>query len=70
MLILSRLHGESIVIAHNIKITVLTIDRHSVRLGIDAPKTTQIDREEIYREKYGNSPAGTPPVADTERRGA
>ena len=48
MLILSRRIDESIIIADDIKITVLGIAGKQVRLGIDAPSDISVHREEIY----------------------
>jgi carbon storage regulator len=50
MLILSRRVGEVLVISDDIKITVLGIKGHQVRLGIDAPKNISVHREEIYNK--------------------
>lgn len=47
MLILTRRIGEVLVIGDNIKLTVLGVRGHQVRLGIDAPKDVQINREEV-----------------------
>ena len=49
MLILTRRIGESIVIGKNVKVTVLSIKGNQVRLGIDAPRTISVHREEIYQ---------------------
>lgn len=51
MLLLTRRIGESIIIGDGedrIVITVLSINRNQVRVGIDAPKTMSVHREEIY----------------------
>jgi carbon storage regulator len=48
MLILTRRIGESVVIGDDIKLTVLGVKGSQVRLGIDAPKTVSVHREEIY----------------------
>ena len=48
MLVLTRRLGESIAIDDNIKIVVVQIKGKQVRLGIEAPKTSIIHREEIY----------------------
>jgi carbon storage regulator len=47
MLVLSRKIGESISIGDDINIKVVSIDRGSVKLGIDAPKSMIILREEL-----------------------
>lgn len=47
MLVLSRRLGEKIFIGHDITIMVVDIDRGKIRLGIEAPKDTQIYREEL-----------------------
>lgn len=47
MLILTRKVGEAICIGEDIKVTVLQVRGNQVRIGIDAPKTTNIRREEL-----------------------
>jgi carbon storage regulator len=51
MLVLTRRIGESLMIGPNIRVTVLGMDGPHVRVGIDAPKTVVVDREEIYDRK-------------------
>lgn len=48
MLVLTRRPGESIVIGNGIKLTVVTIGPGRVKIGIDAPPTVRIDREEVH----------------------
>ena len=48
MLILTRKPGESLYIGDNVKVTVVEIKGHQIRLGIDAPNELRIYREEIY----------------------
>lgn len=48
MLILTRRIGESVKIDGNITVTVLGMKGNQVRLGIDAPKSVSVYREEIY----------------------
>lgn len=47
MLVLSRKAQESIIVNGNIKITVVRIDRHQVRIGIEAPTEIPVQREEL-----------------------
>lgn len=49
MLILSRKLGESIVIGEDINITVLGVTGNQIRIGIDAPKSVAVHREEVYQ---------------------
>jgi len=46
MLILTRKKGESIAIGDNIQIQVLNVKGGQVRIGIDAPREVQVNREE------------------------
>ncbi len=46
MLVLTRKLNETILIQGDIKVTVLNIKGKTVKLGIEAPEDTQIDREE------------------------
>jgi carbon storage regulator len=48
MLILSRGEEEGIMIGEDIKIVVMRISRHSVRIGILAPEETLILRDELW----------------------
>lgn len=50
MLCLRRKLGQSIVIDDNITIQVLDLRRNTVQLGITAPDTITVHREEIYNE--------------------
>jgi len=58
MLILSRKAGESIVIANNIVVTVVSVTNGQVRLGIEAPAGVIVDREEIHQRRHRDSKAG------------
>ena len=48
MLVLSRQRDESIIIADNIKITIVDIRGDKVRLGIDAPKEIPVHPQEVF----------------------
>ena len=47
MLVLSRKPGERILIGDDVVVTIVRIGPNSVRVGIDAPRTTNIVREEL-----------------------
>jgi carbon storage regulator len=49
MLVFSRQVSERILIGDEIVITVVRINERAVRIGIDAPKSMNIVREEIDR---------------------
>ena len=48
MLILTRKLGESVYIGDDIKITLMEIKGNQVRVGVQAPSSVRIYREEIY----------------------
>jgi len=48
MLVLTRKVGESITIGENIEITVLEMKGDQVKIGIEAPKSVDIHRKEVY----------------------
>lgn len=49
MLVLTRRCNETIVIANDIEVKVLKIQGNQVHLGIDAPRSVTVYREEVYR---------------------
>ncbi|GAB2887017.1 carbon storage regulator CsrA [Microbulbifer echini] len=49
MLILNRRTGENLRIGENVSVTILEVKGNQVRVGIIAPKTLPVHREEIYR---------------------
>lgn len=50
MLILSRRPGEAILVGEGIRLVVLECDRGGVRLGIEAPPSVAIVREELLAQ--------------------
>ena len=48
MLVLTRKHGERIVIDGNITITIVEVRGDKVRIGIEAPKDVAVHREEVW----------------------
>lgn len=81
MLVLSRKLNQAIMIGDDVRIVVVSVDRDTVKLGIEAPRTIPVHRSEVYdeiqrtnREAAGERPkqAGTPSpegprVADLSR---
>ncbi|QEY75126.1 carbon storage regulator CsrA [Pseudomonas denitrificans (nom. rej.)] len=60
MLILTRRPGETICIGDNIEVVVLGVKGNQVRIGVTAPRDTEVHREEIYqriREEAQRLPA-------------
>ncbi len=51
MLVLTRRPGEQIVIDGDIRLTVISIKGDRVRLGIDAPASVVVDRQEVHEER-------------------
>ncbi|HHO75142.1 MAG TPA: carbon storage regulator [Deltaproteobacteria bacterium] len=50
MLILTRKVGEAVSIGDDIQISVVEIKGSQVKLGIQAPKSIEVHREEIYQK--------------------
>jgi carbon storage regulator len=48
MLLLTRKLGENIRIGDDVKITIVEVKGNHVKLGIDAPASVKVHREEIY----------------------
>ena len=49
MLVLTRRVGEIICINENISVKVLSVSGQQVKLGVVAPETVAVHREEIYQ---------------------
>ena len=50
MLVLTRRANQSIMIGENVVVTVLEVRGDQVRLGIRAPRSVTVHREEVFRE--------------------
>jgi carbon storage regulator len=48
MLILSRKVNEKIMIGEDISISIIEIQGDHIRLGVDAPKTVKVYRQEVF----------------------
>jgi carbon storage regulator len=51
MLVLTRKIGETIVVDNDIRITVVAVSGDRVRLGITAPASVCVDREEVHKRR-------------------
>lgn len=50
MLVLTRRSNQSVMIGQDVIVTVLEIRGDQVRLGIRAPRTVSVHREEVFAE--------------------
>ena len=64
MLILSRKTNQKILIGDNIELTIIDIRGDQVKIGVDAPASVKVFREEIYQEIQNENRAAL--VRDTE----
>jgi carbon storage regulator len=60
MLVLSRKLNQSIMIGDNIQLVVVSIDRDTVKLGIQAPREVPVHRAEVYEEIQKANRAAVP----------
>lgn len=71
MLVLSRHAGQSVMIGHDVVVTVLEVRGDVVRIGISAPRDVDVHREEVFLElRAANVSAATVPegALDAVRR--
>jgi carbon storage regulator len=54
MLVISRKAGESLILSDNIKITILSIGSDKIAVGIDAPRSVSVVREELLETIKAN----------------
>ncbi len=64
MLVLSRRVGESIVIGDDVTVTVLEVRGDVVRVGIDAPRSVSVHRQELLVELEETNRASASPSED------
>lgn len=71
MLILTRRVGETVMIGDDVTITVLGVKGNQVRMGINAPRTVAVHREEIFarikHEEQDDFVAGADPKGSAGR---
>ena len=61
MLVLTRKEGESLYI-DNVKVTVVSIDGDKIRIGVDAPRSMRVFREELLTETVAENRSATESV--------
>lgn len=49
MLVLTRRKGESIQIGKEIEVKIISVEGDQIKIGIDAPRSIDIYRQEVYR---------------------
>jgi len=54
MLVLTRKTGEQLIIADEIRVTVVSVGPGRVKIGIEAPEWVKIDRQEIHEKKQAD----------------
>ena len=65
MLILTRRVGETVMIGDEVTVTVLRVKGNQVRLGVNAPKTISVQREEIFNRIKQEGAEGAETVQTT-----
>ena len=66
MLILTRRVGETVMIGDDVAVTVLGVKGNQVRVGISAPKSIAVHREEIYERIQRERPAEHQSTSNSE----
>lgn len=62
MLILTRRVGENVIVGDDIVISVIEVRGDAVRIGIQAPRSLSVHREEVWLElQRTNAQAASPP---------
>ena len=51
MLVLTRQRNEKIMIGDDVEVTIVDIRGDKVRLGIEAPRKTEVHRKEVFEAK-------------------
>ena len=69
MLILTRRVGETVMIGDEVAVTVLRVKGNQVRLGVNAPKSISVQREEIFQriKREGDSTQNADTAAESEQ---
>ncbi|MFI4895220.1 MAG: carbon storage regulator CsrA [Steroidobacterales bacterium] len=67
MLILTRRVGETVMIGEDVTVTVLRVKGNQVRLGVNAPKSISVQREEIFHRIKRESVESTEKAEKAEK---
>ncbi|GMO58507.1 MAG: carbon storage regulator CsrA [Termitinemataceae bacterium] len=67
MLILTRKTDEKIIIDENITVSIIEVRGDQVRIGVDAPKTVKVYRQEVLKaiQKENQAAAASPVTIPT-----
>ena len=68
MLVISRKAGESLIIAGQIKITLISLGSDKVTIGIEAPRDIKVIREELVETIEANK-VSSEKIDQTDYRG-
>lgn len=66
MLVITRRPGERIMLGDDILVEVIEVSGSSVRIGIDAPRSLRVYREEIWRSVKEESTSAASAAAEVE----
>ncbi|MFN8034913.1 MAG: carbon storage regulator CsrA [Acidimicrobiia bacterium] len=64
MLVLTRRANQSIMIGHDVVVTVLEVRGDQVRLGIRAPREVDVHREEVFAALQNANRSAASPSGD------
>lgn len=67
MLILTRRKGEAIMIGNDVTVCVLSVEGSQVRLGIQAPQSVEVHRDEVYKRIHGENGQPQAGLTHTQR---
>jgi carbon storage regulator len=71
VLVLTRRANQSIMIGHDIVVTVLEVRGDQIRIGIRAPREIDVHREEVFRQlQAANRQAASPDKGTLDALGA
>jgi carbon storage regulator len=71
VLVLSRKLNQAIVIGDDVRVVVVAVERDTVKLGIEAPRSIPVHRSEVYEEiqrANRGAAAGAEPPAGAKPR--